>query len=487
MRSQCAHGAYTFWSEPGRARGSPIEHEIRIPGFDVTARTTDDSLYDDGPASSSASVRVLIEETGRPPRVFEIVPGREAKIGRGLLADISLDDARVSRDHAVLSFDGAGVRVRDLGSSNGTFLGDRRLTTPAPLTPGDVVRVGSTRIAIVQWAPGSPSPETHGPVVGPVASGTDIIAVDPASVALFALARRLAGSDLPVLVTGDTGSGKEVVARILHRHSARAGRPFLAINCATLPDSLADSELFGHEKGSFTGAIARKIGAFEAATGGTLLLDEVGELSASNQARLLRVLQERVVLRVGGVQPIAVDVRIVAATNRDVVADVARGRFREDLYFRLNGVTISVPNLRSRPRDILPLAERFIAEHGAALRLGTGVGAILQSYRWPGNVRELRNAIECALALLDGDEIQIEHLPPAVRGDLPTADAGNDAQSPLRSRLDNMELRSLIEALDQHSGNQSRAARALGISRRALIYKMERFGLKPRPSGDRTR
>jgi transcriptional regulator with GAF, ATPase, and Fis domain len=340
--------------------------------------------------------------------------------------------------------------------------------------------IGSTRIVVVASSRDSVRPETHGPVVGTVASGSDVVAVDPAMVSLLALVRRLAASDLPVLVQGETGSGKEVVARLLHRHSRRAGREFLGVNCAALPESLAESELFGHERGSFTGADARKGGVFERADGGTLLLDEVGELSTPNQARLLRVLQEHTLTRVGGTRAVPVDVRVVAATNRDLLVDVARGRFREDLYFRLNGVTVAVPPLRSRPRDIVPMAERVLAERGGGWHLGQGVAAVLQSYRWPGNVRELRNAIECAIALAEGSELRVEHLPPAVRGDLePTV---GDEPSGLRTKVDDLERRSILAALDAAGWNQSRAAQNLGISRRGLIYKMERHGLKPRPA-----
>jgi transcriptional regulator with GAF, ATPase, and Fis domain len=226
------------------------------------------------------------------------------------------------------------------------------------------------------------------------------------------MVRRFAASDLPVLILGETGTGKEVVARALHRHSRRAGRPFVAVNCAALPETLAESELFGHERGSFTGAQARKPGLFEAADGGTLLLDEVGELSASNQARLLRVLQERTVHRVGAVRPTPVDVRVLGATNRDLAVDVARGRFREDLYFRLNGVTLQVPPLRERPGDVLPLARRGLDERGGGYVLAESAAEALRAYPWPGNVRELRNAVECAAATAEGSEIRASTCPP---------------------------------------------------------------------------
>ena len=447
----------------------------------VTMEPTDTSHLEPqrGPAPAA---RLFVEEPGRPPRVVELIQDESLRVGRDEGVEVSLDDRRASRIHARIAFDGRRVTVQDLESSNGTFLGARRVTSEEEVPPGGLIRIGGTRI-ILMPAEGQPlRPETHGPIVGNTASGAEVVAVDPASVQLFALVRRLAASDLPVLVQGETGSGKEVVARLLHRHSPRAGSPFVAINCAALPESIAESELFGHERGSFTGAHARKVGVFEGTSGGTLLLDEVGELSASNQARLLRVLQERVIVRVGAVRPTPVDVRVVAATNRELAVEVARGRFREDLYFRLNGMTVSVPPLRERPRDILPLATRMLEEHGGGYTLSEGIAQVLQQYAWPGNVRELRNAIECAIALAEDGLLRAEHLPPAMRQGGRSA---LDESSPLRAKVDETERRVIVSALEANNNNQSRAARDLGISRRALIYKMERYGLKPPPGSDR--
>ncbi len=445
----------------------------------VDSMRTDTSVLEGSSAGSATSARLLVEETGRPPRVVVVPIGAEVRVGRSPSLEVSLDDTRASREHAVIGFDGRSVIVRDEASSNGTFVDGARITGTRTAETGAVILIGSTRIVVVASSRDGIRPETHGPVLGTVASGSDVVAVDPVMISLLALVRRLAASDLPVLVQGETGSGKEVVARLLHRHSRRAGRLFLGVNCAALPESLAESELFGHERGSFTGAVARKEGVFERADGGTLLLDEVGELSTPNQARLLRVLQERTLTRVGGTRAVPVDVRVVAATNRDLLVDVARGRFREDLYFRLNGVTVAVPPLRSRPRDIVPMAERVLAERGGGWHLGQGVAAVLQGYRWPGNVRELRNAIECAIALAEGAELRVEHLPPAVRGD--TEPTTGDEPSGLRTKVDDLERRSIVAALEAAGWNQSRAAQNLGISRRGLIYKMERYGLKPRP------
>lgn len=425
------------------------------------------------------TARFFVEEPGRPPRVVEIKSPGAVRVGRDEDLEISLDDRRASRQHARIAFDGARVTVRDLESSNGTFLGERRVSREEEVPPGGLIRIGGTHIVLMS-ADGHPiRPETHGPIVGNTALGSEVIALDPLSIQLFALVKRLAASELPVLVQGETGSGKEVVARALHRHSRRAGAPFIAINCAALPESIAESELFGHERGSFTGAYTRKVGVFEASDGGTLLLDEVGELSPSNQSRLLRVLQERLIVRIGAVQPTPINVRVVAATNRELAVDVARGRFREDLYFRLNGVTVSVPPLRDRPRDILPLATKMLQERGGGYTLDESAARALQRYSWPGNVRELRNTIECAVTLADSGEIQLSHLPPSLRA----GGRANDETSALRSKVDETERRVIIAALEANNKNQSRTAKDLGISRRALIYKMERFGLKPPPGG----
>ena len=433
---------------------------------------TDTSILDAHPGNDPNTVaRFFVEEPGCPPQVVLLSRGRSLRIGRGDDQDLRLSDQRTSRAHAQIDFDGARVTVRDVGSSNGTWVGETRISAPTPLLPGTAVRVGGTRVVLVPPEPTAARGKVHETVGA-------FVAVDPASVQLFSLAKRLAASDLAVLIQGETGSGKEVVARALHRYSHRAGAPFMAINCASLPDSIAESELFGHERGSFTGAYERKAGVFESAHGGVLMLDEVGELSAANQARLLRTLQERVIMRVGGTRTTPVDVRVVGATNRDLAAEVARGRFREDLYFRLNGVTITVPPLRERPRDIVPLAEQAVERLGGGRTFGKGFTDALLRYAWPGNVRELFNAIECAFALAEGPELRVEHLPPAVTGG---SRATRDRGAALRSMMDEIERGTIVAALDQHNHNQSRAAIALGISRRALIYKMERYGLKPPP------
>jgi DNA-binding NtrC family response regulator len=297
-------------------------------------------------------------------------------------------------------------------------------------------------------------------------------------VRVFELVRKVAAAPTTVLILGETGVGKEVVAEQIHRQSARAKGPFVRLNCGSLPETLLESELFGHEKGAFTGAEQRKIGYLEAADGGTLFLDEIGELASTMQAKLLRVIENRRVMRVGGREEIAVDVRIVAATNRDLAAEVKAGRFREDLYFRIAPFVIEVPPLRERPAEVGLLAELFARQFAPRLGVTTPVihadaAAALRRHRWPGNVRELRNAIERAIVLADGGDIELEDLPPEVR----RADAP-PATGAIRDQLADLEQRRIEEALAAEGGNQTRAAKRLGLSRRALIYKLEKYGLK---------
>ncbi len=426
-----------------------------------------------------AGLRLVVEAGGADPRLVVVPSGGALRMGRADDQDLVLADGKASRQHAVISFDGQRAALEDLGSSNGTWVGERRVAGRCGLVTGDVVRVGATRVVVALVTPES---DARGDEQRPVLLPGEV-AEDPATVRVFRLLARLAPTTLPVLLQGETGCGKEVAARALHRRSSRAGGPFVAINCATLPEGLAESELFGHERGAFSGAVARRLGAFEAASGGTLLLDEVGELSLASQARLLRVLQEKVIVRVGSSAPVPVDVRLVAATNRDLAAEVDRRRFRSDLYFRLDGATVAIPPLRARPLDIVPLAERVLSEAGGVAGLGPGVLAALVAYRWPGNVRELRNVIERALALGEGGRVTLDDLPPSVLGRAATADTPRESGPSLRDPVDATERAALVAALEAVDGNQSKAARALGITRRAMIYRMERHGLKPRPMG----
>lgn len=309
-----------------------------------------------------------------------------------------------------------------------------------------------------------------------------MIGSSPALEQVKSLCARVAASNATVLVLGETGSGKELTARHIHELSKRKDKPFIGINCAALAETLLESELFGHEKGAFTGAVARKIGRFELADGGTLFLDEIGDVSLSTQVKLLRVLQEREFVRVGGTATVACDVRIIAATNRDLVAAIKDGQFREDLYYRLNVFPISVPPLRERRDDIAPMIDAFTEQ--AATRLGmpaptvsSEVYALLAAHRWPGNIRELQNVVERMVLMCDGGEILSMHVPREIVGDnAELAEAG--AASGLRG----YERAMIVQALTQNDWNQTRAAESLGISRDNLRYRVKKYGIK-KPSG----
>jgi transcriptional regulator with PAS, ATPase and Fis domain len=291
--------------------------------------------------------------------------------------------------------------------------------------------------------------------------------------ALVQIVERVAAGDLGVLLTGESGTGKEVLAQLIHARSRRAAGPFVAINCAALPEGLVEDELFGHGRGAFTGAIHDRRGLFEEADGGTLFLDEVGELAPGTQAKLLRVLEDRTVRALGGRVPKHVDVRIVAASHRELRAG---GVFRLDLYYRLSGIVIDVPPLRERRGDILPLADRFLARAAVATGkqppgLGPSARAWLLSQAWPGNVRELRNAIERAVLLCEGSAIDVAHL----TGD-PFARA-TPSEASLRDSVADIERARIREMLDECAGNQSEAARRLGVSRNTLAARIKAHGL----------
>jgi two-component system, NtrC family, response regulator AtoC len=309
--------------------------------------------------------------------------------------------------------------------------------------------------------------------------------LDPAMRRVYTLVDRIADSTMTVLILGETGVGKEGVAEAIHKKSSRRDKPLIKLNCAALPETLLESELFGYEKGAFTGADKRKVGFFEAADGGTLFLDEIGEMPLPLQAKLLRVLERKVITRVGGTTEIATNARVVAATHRDLEAEVRAGRFRQDLLYRIGGFTLVVPPLRDRSAEILPLAEHFArltaGEQGRpAPTLAEDAREALTSYSWPGNVRELKNAVERALVLC-GDQITSADLPEKLR-DAAHRTRPVVAGADMRGHLAEVERAAIVTALEAEDQNQTRAARRLGLSRRALIYKLEKYGLKPPPS-----
>jgi len=316
----------------------------------------------------------------------------------------------------------------------------------------------------------------------------DLLGESPPVQEVRALVEKLAPTRTTVLVTGESGTGKEVVARSIHARGDRRDQPFVAINCGAIPEGLIESELFGHEKGSFTGAVGAKPGLFEVAGSGTLFLDEVGELPPAVQVKLLRVLQERRIRRVGGQADIATSARIVAATNRDLEAEVRAGRFREDLYYRLNVIQLRMPPLRTRAADIPLLADHFLERFAAELgrpkaRLSPDALRLLQAHAWPGNIRELMNVLERAATLAEGEVIEPSAFPPALRGAAPEGGAaGPVADLPpdgldLQAHLDAVERRLLEQALERTGGVKTEAARVLSLTFRSLRYRLAKFGI----------
>ena len=303
---------------------------------------------------------------------------------------------------------------------------------------------------------------------------THIVARSPQMLAMFRDAALIASSESRVMITGESGVGKEVLVDVIHAWSPRAKGPLVKVNCAAIPETLLEAELFGHERGAFTGATQQRIGRFEQANSGTIFLDEIGEMSPKLQAKLLRVTQDGTFQRVGSNTEIQTNTRILASTNRNLEDEVKKGNFREDLFYRLNVVEFCIPPLRERPEDILPLAEIFMNEfsHGTA-RLSPSVIDSLARYNWPGNVRELRNAMERAALLSRGGMVLPDHLPARVHGAIerPTV----NVEPAEARRLEEIEHEAMVAALKQHKFNRTEAAKALGISRRTLVYKLQRL------------
>lgn len=328
----------------------------------------------------------------------------------------------------------------------------------------------------------------------PPAPAADVVAADPRTRDTLLLASRVAKTDATVLLTGESGVGKEVFARYIHDQSPRAAGPFVAINCAAIPDNLLEATLFGHEKGAFTGAQAAQAGKFEQANGGTLLLDEISEMPLGLQAKLLRVLQEREVERVGGKKPVPLDIRVLATSNRDMASEVRANRFREDLYYRLNVFPLEIPALRERPGDIVPLARHYLAKQAIAARrtarFAAAAEARLAAYAWPGNVRELENVVQRALILTPGEVVEADSLPllgavsasTVSPGGTPPAPATvaptfveSKAESASPANMKDLERQHILDTLASVGGSRKKAVAILGISERTLRYKLSQY------------
>jgi two-component system, NtrC family, response regulator AtoC len=431
-------------------------------------------------------------------RVYPLPRSGHVELGRSESCSIRLDHSGISRRHVRL-FIGSQLEVEDLGSANGTWLFrcstwetsdetaranmDRRLVAGerVPLTPGDTLRMGPMLVELRRTVGESRKRSTE----------EGFLVADHKMLVVRDLATKAAASSLPVLVLGETGVGKDVLASFIHSASSRAKAPFVRVNCGALSESLLESELFGHVKGSFTGATDAKEGLIEAAHTGTLFLDEIGELSLATQARLLHVLERSEVTRLGSTKPRTIDVRFIAATNRNLIEEVKRGKFRKDLFYRVNTLVIEVPPLRDRPADILPIAERFAAEARGRSNeseldhlIAPDASQSLIAYSWPGNVRELRNVMQRAVILAGSGPICAPHLSLEDEFGEETVTVvpyRDDA----RSVQKDAELDRVARVLAQCGGNQTRAAELLGISRRTMVNRMRELSL-PRPRRPRS-
>jgi transcriptional regulator with GAF, ATPase, and Fis domain len=440
------------------------------------------------PADLGADLEAVLKTiTARRPTSFtrrrvslQVIAGRDtgkrydfdgrARIGTRDMAELVLSDPRVSGLHCEVVA-GEHIVVRDLGSKNGTYLGGYRIVE-AVVPGGDSIALGDSRVRVM------PIEEL---AEVPLAETDDFFGIigDSAAIrAMTAKLARLAGSDATVLIQGETGAGKERVADALHLSSRRAQAPLVIVDCGSLPPTLIESELFGHERGAFTGASAQFKGAFERAHGGTLFLDEIGELPLELQPKLLRAIESRTVRRIGGTRPLAVDVRLIVATNRDLAMEVQHGRFREDLFYRVAVVSLTVPPLRERLDDIPLLAVHLLREMGRdpASCLTVESLAVLQNYDWPGNVRELRNTLERATTLL-------EPLVPRERPESPAgATTSVDLSEPLREGkqrvIEAFERSYITTMLDACGGNVSECARRAGMDRMSIHRILQRLGLR---------
>jgi transcriptional regulator with GAF, ATPase, and Fis domain len=428
-----------------------------------------------------------------PDRGKELRIERErVTVGRGMICSLVLTDTTVSATHFEVQASEAGFLLRDLESTNGTFCGDLNVRE-VWLSHGQSVRVGQTLLRF----------ESLEGSVDLAASVRDsfheLLGQSLRMREIFALLERIASSDLTVLVRGETGTGKELVARALHRASPRAAQPMVVQDCSAIPKDLIESTLFGHEKGAFTGAHDRKIGCFEQADGGTIFLDEVGELDLGLQPKLLRVLEARAIKRVGGTREIPVDVRVVAATNRDLRKMVATSGFREDLYYRLGVITVELPPLRERPEDIPALVHSFLSQVSARRFPGENrrfeviqeAMERLMAYSWPGNVRELRNTVERAASLSESSVLGVSDLAPATRTNLVPVGFGGGAGAATRfvdeglpfkeakqRVIDDFEAAYLRALFDKHGDNVTRSAQAAGLTRYHLRELAKRYGIR---------
>ena len=445
-------------------------------------RRADQTLSMPAQRARTGSARLVITTAGGPPRTVPL--GDALASGPVVIgsdpeqADVHIDDLHVSARHCELTTIHAGVKLADLGSRNGTKVQEIAVHS-ALLEPGVIITIGTTQIRFEEEVGESEEDDdtTGGDdaldLEGPSRFG-DALGHSAAMRRVFGVLQRIAPTDLTITILGETGTGKDVMARAIHQASPRRSAPFVVFDCGAAAPTLIESQLFGHERGAFTGAVDERRGAFEQAHGGTLFLDEIGELSLDLQPKLLRVLEQRKVGRLGSQTERSVDVRIVCATNRELAREVAIGQFRQDLFFRVNVAVVHLPPLRERPEDLVPLIQHF-----AGLTEGLEVSAealgILTSYDWPGNVRELRNVIQSAAAVSDGKLLRPrDFILFSGQTRAPTLDG-----LPLAGRtLESIESAAIRQTLQQFAGNKTQAARALGIAPSTLYAKLKKYALE---------
>jgi transcriptional regulator with PAS, ATPase and Fis domain len=412
----------------------------------------------------------LVVVAGKDERKEVLLQKPVVTIGTLGDSDLALTDPTVSRNHAVVEEKADGYLLRDLGSTNGTFL-DGVKVREAYLSAGSVIRLGQTEIAF------SPVEERIENLRSSSDRFGELVGASAAMREVFAVLERVAPTDVSVLVLGETGTGKELAARALHSHSRRSEKPFVVFDCGAVAPNLIESELFGHEKGAFTDAVKSRQGAFELAQEGTIFLDEIGELTPSLQPKLLRALDQREIKRVGAEQPLGINVRVIAATNKNLEKEVQAGRFREDLYYRLSVVSVFMPPLRKRKEDIEKIAEHLLpgisSEMGKKLTgLSPEAAEALRIYPWPGNVRELKNVLERAAALSDGERIEVRDL------FLSQGKRSITIEGLSGKTLEEIEKAAIHATLKSVSGNKTAAAKALGIAYSTLYEKMKKYEMK---------
>ncbi len=438
-----------------------VAHGVDIQGLDVTYRPGE-------------GITGRVAQTGRPMALANLGKavhfldrtGARRNLNRSELAFLCVPIVYDGRVTGVLSADKVARQVQDLDRELAMLSSVSELL--AKSVHNRAVEEENRRLRHLLGRSRSPSAE--------------IIGHSGAMQNLFGMIAQVADSNTTVLVYGETGTGKELVARAIHKNSPRLRGPLVQVNCAAIPDTLLESELFGHERGAFTGAIHQRRGRFEEAQGGTIFLDEIGELSAAAQAKLLRVLQEKQFQPLGSSRVVRVDVRVIAATNRNLEQDLASGRFRADLFYRLNVFPLFLPPLRERGSDIILLADHFILKYTKQLgkpakKVSPAVAEILLAYRWPGNVRELENCIERAVLVAPGETIEPVHLPPSLQISLQGAQ--KKEQGRLTAVVEEQERELITNALRETRGNQTRAARLLGTTKRIIQYRIRKMGIDP--------